>query len=127
MRACHRVRGSEPPTSCGPCPTRMLARPRARRAPQIARIAATTVVCPGGLFVVNEDGGLDKAEEWAPLPDREMAAPANWAHRWGRVRGCLRRVVQRTAVACGACRQQGCARGVAHQQPSRAVAAGTRT
>lgn len=53
------------------------------RARQIARIAATTVLCPGGLFEVNEDGGLDKAEDWAPLPDREMAAPANWAHRWG--------------------------------------------
>lgn len=50
---------------------------------QIARIAATTVLCPTGLFVVNEDGGLDKAEEWAPLPDREMGAAANWVHRCG--------------------------------------------
>ncbi|KAI8464163.1 MAG: flagellar radial spoke protein 4 [Monoraphidium minutum] len=49
---------------------------------QIARIAATTVLCPAGLFVVNEDGGLDKAEEWSPLPDREMGAAANWAHRY---------------------------------------------
>lgn len=49
---------------------------------QIARIAATTVLCPTGLFVVNEDGGLDKAEEWSPLPDREMGAAANWVHRW---------------------------------------------
>ena len=48
---------------------------------QIARIAATTVLCPVGMFAVNEDGGLDKAEEWAPLPDREMGISANWAHR----------------------------------------------
>jgi len=49
---------------------------------QIARISASTVLCPAGLFEVNEDGGLDKAEEWSPLPDREMGAAANWAHRW---------------------------------------------
>ena len=54
------------------------------RPSQIARIAATTMLCPSGLFVVNEDGGLDKAEEWSPLPDREMGAPASWAHRWAR-------------------------------------------
>lgn len=51
--------------------------------PQIARIAATTVLCPEGLFLVNEDGGLDRAEEWEPLAAREMGAPANWAHRCG--------------------------------------------
>lgn len=39
------------------------------------------MLCPSGLFVVNEDGGLDKAEEWTPLPDREMGAAANWVHR----------------------------------------------
>ncbi|GBF99225.1 flagellar radial spoke [Raphidocelis subcapitata] len=49
---------------------------------QIARIAATTVLCPVGLFEVNEDGGLDKAEEWEAPPEREMGAPANWAHRY---------------------------------------------
>ncbi|KAF8066356.1 RSP4 [Scenedesmus sp. PABB004] len=49
---------------------------------QIARISCTTVVCPAGLFVVNEDGGLEAAEEPPQLPVREMGAPANWVHRY---------------------------------------------
>jgi hypothetical protein len=38
------------------------------------------------MFEVNEDGGLDKAEEWSPLSDREMGVAANWAHRCVRAR-----------------------------------------
>lgn len=48
---------------------------------QIARISCTTVVCPAGLFVVNEEGGLETAEDYAAPPAREMGATANWSHR----------------------------------------------
>lgn len=49
---------------------------------QIARIACCTVACPAGLFAVDEEGGVAKAEEWDPLPARELASSANWTHRW---------------------------------------------
>ncbi|WIA22916.1 hypothetical protein OEZ86_009852 [Tetradesmus obliquus] len=49
---------------------------------QIARISCTTVVCPAGLFVVNEEGGLENAEEYSQLPAREMGTTANWSHRY---------------------------------------------
>lgn len=38
---------------------------------------------PAGLFLINEEGGMEKAEEFAALPQREMGAAANWAHRYG--------------------------------------------
>jgi hypothetical protein len=53
-------------------------------APQIARISATTTAVPVGMYAANEEGGIDKAEEFTPLPAREMGASANWCHRWGR-------------------------------------------
>eukprot|EP00775_Hariotina_reticulata_P011489 gene11489-11632_t len=49
---------------------------------QIARISCTTVACPAGLFVVNEDGGIENSEEFSPLPAREMGSAANWSHRY---------------------------------------------
>lgn len=49
---------------------------------QIARIAATTVCCPNGLFTVDEEGNMEKAEEFEPLAGREMASPNNWSHRY---------------------------------------------
>lgn len=48
---------------------------------QIARISCTTVVCPAGLFSVNEEGGIEHAEDFSPLPVREAGAAANWCHR----------------------------------------------
>lgn len=50
---------------------------------QIARIACTTMAVPAGLFLINEEGGMEKAEEFTAPPEREMGAPANWSHRWG--------------------------------------------
>jgi hypothetical protein len=55
---------------------------------QIARISCTTVVCPAGLFMVNEEGGLEDAEEYSQLPAREMGATANWSHRCGQLQDC---------------------------------------
>lgn len=49
---------------------------------QIARISCTTVVCPAGLFAVNEEGGIEHAEDFTPLPAREAGAAANWCHRY---------------------------------------------
>eukprot|EP00877_Chromochloris_zofingiensis_P003995 jgi/Chrzof1/13597/Cz08g03200.t1 len=60
---------------------------------QIARIACTTVCCPVGVFVVNDDGGLDKAEDFTPQPAREMGASANWVHRYPHLKKQGRTVV----------------------------------
>lgn len=49
---------------------------------QLARIAASTVLCPGGYFTANEEGGLDKAEEFAPPAPTDYATAAAWAHRY---------------------------------------------
>lgn len=62
--------------------------------------------------MVNEEGGIEHAEEFSPLPGREMGAAANWCHRcervwpvavrsswhhgvmrWGRWLGCIQTVV----------------------------------
>ncbi len=85
-KSCMRVSGIKPETACvvdrtADCSATFSQTPNTLHA-QIARIAATTVACPAGLFVANEDGGLDKAEEFSPLPAREMGASANWNHRW---------------------------------------------
>ena len=48
---------------------------------QIARISASTVCSPAGAFSANEEGGLDKNEEWEGVPGREAAQAASWAHR----------------------------------------------
>ncbi len=48
---------------------------------QIARIAASTVLAPSGLFSAGEDGGLEKSEEFGGFPGKELAGPANWVHR----------------------------------------------
>lgn len=53
---------------------------------QIARIAATTVCCPNGLFTVDEEGSLEKNEEFEPLLGREMSNPANWSHRYAHIK-----------------------------------------
>ena len=50
---------------------------------QIARITATTVVCPNGLFQMGEDEvTLEKNEEFEPLPPSELVLKENWAHRY---------------------------------------------
>ena len=50
---------------------------------QIARIAATTVCSPAGCFNANEEGGLDKNEEWEGVPGKDAAQPSAWTHRSG--------------------------------------------
>ena len=49
---------------------------------QIARIACTTVCCPQGLFTADEEGTLEKNEEWEGLPGKEAATAGAWAHRY---------------------------------------------
>lgn len=48
---------------------------------QIARISSTTVCAPSGLFSANEDGSLEKSEEFGGFPGRELSGTANWVHR----------------------------------------------
>ena len=49
---------------------------------QLARIAASTVLCPAGYFTANEEGGLDKAEEFAPPAPTDYGTSGAWAHRY---------------------------------------------
>ena len=50
---------------------------------QIARIVATTVICPNGLFQMGEDEvTLEKNEEFEPLPSTDLLLKENWAHRY---------------------------------------------
>lgn len=49
---------------------------------QIARIAATTVCCPAGLFEADEEGGLERNEEWEGLPGKEAMSTSAWVHRY---------------------------------------------
>eukprot|EP00951_Prasinocladus_malaysianus_P028269 scaffold257073_cov49-Prasinocladus_malaysianus.AAC.1 len=50
---------------------------------QIARIVATTVVCPNGLFQIGEDETtLEKNEEFEELPASDLLLKENWAHRY---------------------------------------------
>lgn len=49
---------------------------------QLARIAASTVLCPAGYFTANEEGGLDKAEEFAPPAPTDYGTSGQWAHRY---------------------------------------------
>eukprot|EP00976_Prorocentrum_cordatum_P072370 1180686-Prorocentrum_minimum.AAC.10 len=56
---------------------------------QIARIAANTVLCPNGYFIVGEDEiTLEKDEEgYTPVEDpMEMKNPENWAHRYAHIK-----------------------------------------
>ena len=48
---------------------------------QIARISCTTVLAPAGLFTANDDGTLEKSEDFTGLPGRELSSTANWVHR----------------------------------------------
>ncbi len=48
---------------------------------QLARIAASTVLCPAGYFTANEEGGLDKAEDFTPAPT-DLGTAGAWAHRY---------------------------------------------
>lgn len=49
---------------------------------QLARIAGSTVVCPAGYFTVGEeDGGLEKSEEFAAPAAADLAALEAWAHK----------------------------------------------
>lgn len=49
---------------------------------QLARIAAGTVLCPAGYFTANEEGGLDKAEDFTPPAPTDLGTTAAWAHRY---------------------------------------------
>lgn len=51
---------------------------------QIARIVATTVICPAGIFQVGEEDEttVEKAEEYEPLPSTELLVKENWVHRY---------------------------------------------
>uniref|UniRef100_A0A061R768 Radial spoke head protein 4 a n=1 Tax=Tetraselmis sp. GSL018 TaxID=582737 RepID=A0A061R768_9CHLO len=50
---------------------------------QIARIVATTVVCPNGMFQLDEEeAGLERNEEFEELPANELVLRENWAHRY---------------------------------------------
>lgn len=54
---------------------------------QIARIASTTVICPGGYFAVGEDEvSLEKEEEFTPMESVEMMQPENWCHRYPHIK-----------------------------------------
>lgn len=48
---------------------------------QIARIAATTVCAPSGLFMAGDDGSLEKNEDFGGFTGREYITTANWVHR----------------------------------------------
>ncbi len=48
---------------------------------QIARIAATTVVCPAGAFQASEEGALEKVEGYAAPQAAELAAAEAWTHK----------------------------------------------
>jgi len=48
---------------------------------QIARIAATTTVCPTGFFTVGEDETCLEELEDISLPD-DLSSPSSWAHRY---------------------------------------------
>lgn len=50
---------------------------------QVARIAATTVLCPVGFFNVGEENEIEKNEEFEPAEAREMGIATNWCHRCG--------------------------------------------
>lgn len=49
---------------------------------QLARIAASTVLCPAGYFTANEEGGLDKAEDFTPAAPTDLGTAGAWAHRY---------------------------------------------
>ena len=50
----------------------------------VARIAASTVLCPTGYFTLGEEGGsLEKAEDFAPAEEPEVAS---WCHRYPGIR-----------------------------------------
>ena len=48
---------------------------------QIARIAASTVVCPAGAFQASEEGAPEKVEGFAAPPASELASAESWTHR----------------------------------------------
>ncbi|KAJ9522652.1 hypothetical protein QJQ45_019729, partial [Haematococcus lacustris] len=50
---------------------------------QIARIAATTVCAPSGLFLAGEEPGVvETSEDFAGFPGRELSSVVNWVHRY---------------------------------------------
>jgi len=54
---------------------------------QIARIVATTVICPTGIFEIGEDEtSVEKAEEYEPLPSTELQVKENWVHRYPHIK-----------------------------------------
>lgn len=54
---------------------------------QIARIVATTVICPNGLFQMGEDEvTLEKNEEFEPLASNDLLLKENWAHRYPHIK-----------------------------------------
>uniref|UniRef100_A0A7S0V944 Uncharacterized protein n=1 Tax=Polytomella parva TaxID=51329 RepID=A0A7S0V944_9CHLO len=54
---------------------------------QIARIAASTICCPVGLFEADEETNeVNKAEEFTPKSGREMSLAINWSHRYSHLK-----------------------------------------
>eukprot|EP00798_Chlamydomonas_sp_ICE-L_P017545 gene17545-23866_t len=49
---------------------------------QIARIAATTVCCPAGMFEADEEGAVEKNEEWEGLAGKDATVTTAWVHRY---------------------------------------------
>ncbi|KAK9832258.1 hypothetical protein WJX74_004503 [Apatococcus lobatus] len=69
---------------------------------QIARIAATTLVCPAGAFQASEEGALEKVEGFAAPPASELASIESWAHRSAHLKKQGRTVVWRKEPEEGA-------------------------
>lgn len=47
---------------------------------QIARITASTAICPAGFFSVSDEGEVTVAEEIEPKSASELVEPASWVH-----------------------------------------------
>ncbi|KAK9852594.1 hypothetical protein WJX84_003139 [Apatococcus fuscideae] len=69
---------------------------------QIARIAATTVVCPAGAFQASEEGALERVEGFQAPPASDLASSESWAHRSAHLKKQGRTVVWRKEVEEGA-------------------------
>ncbi len=53
----------------------------------IGRIASATVVCPAGMFTLDEEtGAVNKVEEYAPGAAEDMVELDRWAHRYPHVK-----------------------------------------
>ncbi len=51
-----------------------------RRGLQIARIGASTIVAPAGLYSAADDGSISKAEDYVPKEWSELTDLESWVH-----------------------------------------------